>query len=81
MQKCFQINRGSEAEGLALGHRDYNVWTKRKVMANQPTGRIPLKRMPQKGREHPGNKSEPKGPNTVPGCKGGSGRVTNVKLP
>lgn len=81
LQKCFQINRGSEAEDLALGHWNYNVWTKRKLVANQPTGRIPLKRMPQKGREHPGNKREPKGPNTVHGCEGGSGCVTSVKLP
>ena len=27
----FQINRGSETRGLALGHWDYVVWTKRKL--------------------------------------------------
>ena len=36
----FQINRGSETGDLALGHWDYDMWTKRKLMDSQTTGRI-----------------------------------------
>lgn len=45
VQECCQINRDSETKDLALGHWNYDFWTKRKVMAAQPAGRSRIKRI------------------------------------